>query len=153
MKFKDYICVKSTVKKRKKVRKIANGKRKGFTLLELIAVMAIIGILASVILPQVTGYIKEAKKTKVVDQCRKVVMAAESYGLKYTALQRSTTVSSMKSKEGVKKYLENVDLNNLPSTTTLDQCYLIVNGAEFDIEDSTDVLKSTSITNVSPATS
>ena len=53
----------------------------------------------------------------------------------------------MKIKDGVSKYLKEVTLSNLPSGTTLDQCYRIVNGAEFDIEGDNDMLKTATITN------
>ena len=36
-------------------------KKKGFTLTELIVVIAIIGILADVLIPSITGYIKKEK--------------------------------------------------------------------------------------------
>ena len=132
-------CRKAILNKRR--------KSKGFTLIEIIAVIAIIGILSAAILPNVNGYIKEAKKVKVVDQCRKVVMAAESYRLRYNVLQNNIQVSDMKIKDGVSKYLNEVTLSNLPSETTLEQCYRIVNGAEFDIEGDNDMLKTETITN------
>jgi len=132
--------------------KFKRNKKAGFTLIELIAVMAIIGILAAAILPNVSGYIKEAKKVKVVDQCRKVVMAAESYKLKYNSLLGTTEVSDMQTDDKVNKYLTGVDLSKLPAETTLDQCYLIVNGAEFDIEGDNDILNNENITNTTSST-
>lgn len=122
-------------------------KSKGFTLIEIIAVIAIIGILSAAILPNVNGYIKEAKKVKVVDQCRKVVMAAESYKLKNNSLDETKTVSYMKITAGFSKYLDENSLSNLPDETTLSECRAIVNGGEFEIEGDNDILNTLTITN------
>lgn len=65
--------------------------KKGFTLVELIVVLVILAILAALLVPALTGYIDKANKSKIVSECRQIVVAAqtevsEAYGkgtLKY----------------------------------------------------------------------
>lgn len=94
-------------------------KKKGFTLIELVAVVAIIGILAAILVPKIAGYMNEAKKTKVIDQARKVLLAVETYNMKHDkkitlaesgvvtrAGESTTTVESVVSKESVRKFID-----------------------------------------------
>lgn len=121
-------------------------KKAGFTLIELIAVIAIIIILSGVLLPKVLGYVQEAKKLKVVDQCRKVVMATESYNLRYSPLEMNQNVSNVINKDGIKKYINEEEFKNINITnTTVQNCYDIVNGAEFDFDGESEMLNSNSI--------
>lgn len=68
-------------------------KKKGFTLIELMAVVAIIAILAAVLVPTVNGYIMRAKKTAIITQIRTVVNAVESYDA--TANTRVSSVTDV----------------------------------------------------------
>jgi prepilin-type N-terminal cleavage/methylation domain-containing protein len=52
-------------------------KLKGFTLIELIVVMAIIGILSMIIIPAITGHTKEARINAAVTDARVIKQAVE----------------------------------------------------------------------------
>lgn len=54
-------------------------KKKGFTLVELMAVIAIIAVLAAVLVPTVSGYIERSKKTALITQVRSAINAIEVY--------------------------------------------------------------------------
>ena len=87
-----------------------NKKKKGFTLIELMAVIAIVAILAAVLVPTVNGYITRAKKTGVITQARSVVNAVEVYNQTGTQITNSESVGSLIAKLDV---LDAKDVNKL----------------------------------------
>lgn len=55
--------------------------KKGFTLVELVVVLAIIAVLITIIVPGMLKYIERAKQQQVLVDCRAAVMAAETLRL------------------------------------------------------------------------
>ena len=55
------------------------GRRKGFTLVELMIVIVIMTILAAAATPIFSGYVKKAKATEHLAECRAIYVAAQSY--------------------------------------------------------------------------
>ena len=100
-------------------------KKKGFTLIELMAVIAIIAILAAVLVPTVNGYIQRAKKTAIITQVRNVVSAVETYNAtagskdqieKKDNENKDVTLADIITKVGA-DLLEEKSINKLPTTT------------------------------------
>lgn len=79
---------------------IKNNKKKGFTLIELIAVIAILVILAAVMLPKFLNYSKEASVSSAVSNGRIVMDQVEIYNAEITgaavAIGPDTTLANVK---------------------------------------------------------
>ena len=58
-----------------------NLKKKAFTLTELIVVIAIIGILAAVLIPSLTGYIKKSKESAATQEAASVFTVYQTWCL------------------------------------------------------------------------
>ncbi|MDV3429050.1 MAG: type II secretion system GspH family protein, partial [Bacillota bacterium] len=55
-----------------------NTKKKGFTLIELIVVIAILGILAAVLIPKFAGFTDKAKSTQALVDAKQFATAMDS---------------------------------------------------------------------------
>lgn len=128
---------------------IKNKKKKGFTLIEMVAVVAIIGILAAILVPKVTGYMKEAKKTAVIDQARKVSQAYETAVMKgkHSGVVLTNTAAGtggeIEKNTTMKSLIDGSDLTKI-GTATVQQCINITKGADFTLTTG-DVLDTTSV--------
>ena len=72
----------------KKFLKQLKQNKKGFTLIEMIVVIAIIGILAAILVPSMSGYLSTARASKQEANARTIYTAAQAA---VTSLETATT--------------------------------------------------------------
>lgn len=78
--------------------------RRGFTLVELVVVLVILGIAASFAVPALTGYIDTSREKKAVSEAQACVMAATRLGAaQYAKVQQRNVNVSLNSSAGAAK--------------------------------------------------
>ncbi len=71
-----------------------NRKKNAFTLVELIIVVAILGILAAIILPEFQGHVQKAKEAAAKDNLRILREAIERYAIDHNGVSPGYTLNN-----------------------------------------------------------
>ncbi|MEE1465680.1 MAG: prepilin-type N-terminal cleavage/methylation domain-containing protein [Clostridium sp.] len=80
--------------------------KKGFTLVEIIVVLVIIGILMALAVPAVMSYIKKAADTKLISEARTVMVASKEKGIELVKQGKLHQLTSSGSKTDIIKRSE-----------------------------------------------
>ena len=104
-------------------------KKKGFTLIELVAVLAIIAILSAAFVPKFGKYITEAKKVAVLNEAKTVVTAYESARYKLNDNESITIYDLTK-----KGYLEKDSIKKIDPKFSVEQCKKLMDTENYTFE-------------------
>jgi len=87
------------------------GQHRGVTLIELLIVVAIIGILAAVAIPVMLGMVQRAKFTATIADLKTIIKAVEIYNLDYNHYPIITTFTdwSVVTKNGFEAYYKGAE--------------------------------------------
>ena len=108
---------------------LTKDKKKGFTLVELIAVLAIIAILAATLVPRVSGYITESKKVAIISQAKNVITAYEAARITDGSLDEDSKATTIVN--AVPELITADDISKLTAAmpdVTVAKCRDIING-------------------------
>lgn len=125
-----------------KIKSNLKNKKKGFTLIELVAVMAIIAILSAAFIPIFGNYITQAKKVSILNEAKSIVTAYESVKYKSTTKNENETIGS--DLQGDNLPIEKDSLKKLGNATVA-QCKLLLDteNHDFTLNDNTITISNT----------
>ena len=125
-----------------KIKSNLKNKKKGFTLIELVAVMAIIAILSAAFIPRFGNYITQAKKVSILNEAKSIVTAYESVKYKSTTKNEKETIGS--DLQGDNLPIEKDSLKKLGNATVA-QCKLLLDteNHDFTLNDNTITISNT----------
>ena len=125
-----------------KINSNLKNKKKGFTLIELVAVMAIIAILSTAFIPRFGNYITQAKKVSILNEAKSIVTAYESVKYKSTTKNENETIGS--DLQGDNLPIEKDSLKKLGNATVA-QCKLLLDteNHDFTLNDNTITISNT----------
>lgn len=125
-----------------KINSNLKNKKKGFTLIELVAVMAIIAILSAAFIPRFGNYITQAKKVSILNEAKSIVTAYESVKYKSTTKNENETIGS--DLQGDNLPIEKDSLRKLGNATVA-QCKLLLDteNHDFTLNDNTITISNT----------
>ena len=108
-----------------KFRKSLQGSA-GFTLVELIVVIAVLGILAGIAIPRLTGVRDKADKASVKSDLRNVQSAMEMYFAEEGKYPTASDFSTLISENNLGQYISN--MGNLTDYTTTESTVNVTEG-------------------------
>ena len=85
--------------------------RKGFTLIELIVVIIIVGILAAVAIPMMTANVARARRTEAIAGMGTIRTAERMYASEHGGAYCAVTAGAFSTTAGINGYIQSTDLN------------------------------------------